>query len=90
MQTSAFSCDDALFDDEPDIDTFEPEVLAMVRKLAAALDDAIDPQGDSRVIVAEALMRLAMGVHLYAVGAEATRDRALAMALGAHPRDVVQ
>jgi len=65
----------------------ENEIHAMVCRLAAALDEVIDSNGDSRSVVAEALMRLAMGVHLYAAGPAATRDRALAMALRTHPPD---
>ena len=82
-QPDAFDADDLA------LDTFEPEVHEMVRRLAAQLDDAIDAEGDSRLVVAEALMRLSVGVHLYTTGAEATRDRLIAMALRAHPSDVV-
>jgi hypothetical protein len=53
----------------------------LIRRLAAAIDDAVDSKRDSRALVAEALMRLALGVHLYAAGPHATRERLLAMAL---------
>ena len=85
MQTTAHPLDEYERDEGVD-DLLELDVLEMVRRLAAALDTAIDPAGDSRAIVAEALMRLAMGVHVYAAGPEATRDRALAMAMHTHPR----
>jgi hypothetical protein len=74
---------------EEDIESFEPEVLEMVRRLAAQLDNAIDADGDSRLVVAEALMRLSLGVYLYTAGPEATRDRLLAMAMRAQPDTVV-
>jgi hypothetical protein len=79
---------DALDFDLQGPDTFEPDVNEMVRRLAASLDEAIDPDGDARAVVAEALMRLALGVHLYAHGAAATRDKLLNMALRAHPAEV--
>jgi hypothetical protein len=87
MQNSAQL--DAIDADDLEPDMFEPEVHEMVRRLAAQLDDAIDADGDSRLVVAEALMRLSLGVYLYTAGPEATRDRLLAMALRAHPSDVV-
>ncbi len=74
---------------DEDLDSFEPDVLEMVRRLAAQLDNAIDAEGDSRLVVAEALMRLSLGVYLYTAGPEATRDRLLAMAMRAQPDTVV-
>ena len=59
----------------------EADVHEMVKRLAAAMDQAINPGRDTRMLVAEALMRLAHGVHLYAAGPDFTRDRLLAMAL---------
>jgi hypothetical protein len=61
--------------------TFEPEVLEMIRRLADHLDQAVDPKGDSKMVVSEALMRLALAVYVDAQGAGETRDRLLTLAL---------
>jgi hypothetical protein len=60
---------------------FEPQVEQLVRRMADRLDGALDPNGESKAIVAEALMRLAMAVYINSQGAEHTRDRLLAFAL---------
>lgn len=79
--------DPETFDDldeetEPgDADMVEQDVSEMVRRLAAALDDAINPAADARMVVAEALMRLSAGLYAFAAGPEATRQRFLGMAL---------
>ena len=62
-------------------DMLEGDVSEMVKRLASAMDGVIAPGRDSRMLVAEALMRLALGVHVYAAGPDATRERLLAMAL---------
>jgi hypothetical protein len=59
----------------------EPEVLDMIRRLADRLDGAVDPRGDSKDIVSEALIRLALAVHIDAQGAGPTRDRLLTLVL---------
>jgi hypothetical protein len=59
----------------------EDDINEMVRRLAASMDNVVNPGRDSRILVAEALMRLALGVHVYAAGPECTRQRLLAMAL---------
>lgn len=60
---------------------FEPEVLQMVRRLADRLDGAVDPRGDDRTIVSEALIRLALAVYVNTQGAAETRERLLGFAL---------
>jgi hypothetical protein len=77
---------DALIDSEADPAEFvRSDINEMIRRLAASIDTVVNPAQDSRIVVAEALMRLAFGVHLFAAGPAATRERLLAMAL--HTRD---
>lgn len=59
----------------------EPEVLLMVRRLADRLDEAVDPQGDNRNVVSEALIRLALAVYINTQGAAETRERLMGFAL---------
>lgn len=60
---------------------FEPDVLQMVRRLASRLDEAVDPQGDDRTVVSEALIRLALAVYINTQGAAETRERLMSLAL---------
>ena len=60
---------------------FEPQVDQLVRRMADRLDGALDPRGESKAIVSEALLRLAMAVYLSAQGQQHTRERLLAFAL---------
>jgi hypothetical protein len=64
---------------------FEPEVLQMVRRLADKLDSAVDPKGDDRTVVSEALIRLALAVYVNTQGAAETRDRLMTLALTLSP-----
>ena len=65
----------------PEASAFEPQVDQLVRRMADRLDGALDPRGESKAIVSEELIRLAMAVYLSAQGAEHTRERLLAFAL---------
>ncbi len=60
---------------------FEPQVDQLVRRMADRLDGALDPRGESKAIVAEALLRLAMAVYISAHGQQHTRERLMAVAL---------
>jgi hypothetical protein len=60
---------------------FEPMVDQMVRRMADRLDGALDPRGESKIVVAEALMRLAMAVYISAQGPTQTRERLLTLAM---------
>lgn len=64
---------------------FEPEVLQMVRRLANKLDAAVDPSGDDRAVVSEALIRLALAVYVNTQGAAETRERLMMLALTLSP-----
>jgi hypothetical protein len=64
-----------------DPSVMEPEVDQMVRRMADRLDGALDPAGESRVVVSEALMRLALAVYVNTQGAGQTRERLLTLAL---------
>ena len=64
---------------------FEPEVLQMVRRLADKLDSAVDPRGDDRAVVSEALIRLALAVYVTTQGAAETRERLMTLALTLSP-----
>jgi hypothetical protein len=68
---------------EPDLGAspLEPEVMQMVRHLADRLDQAVDPQGDNRKVVSEALIRLALAVYINTQGAAETRERLMGFAL---------
>lgn len=60
---------------------FEPQVDQLVRRMADRLDGALDPRGESKAIVSEALLRLAMAVYISAQGELHTRERLMAFAL---------